>query len=45
MTINADSHQPEHLLRDFDKARARLIEAGYTQIARFAPREVRFEPR
>jgi len=44
VTINADAHQPEHLLRDFDKARARLIDAGYTQIARFAQRETRFEP-
>lgn len=43
-TINADAHHPEHLLRDFERAAARLAEAGYTQIARFAEREVRFEP-
>ena len=44
VTISADAHQPEHLLRDFDKAAARLAEAGYTQVARFAGREKRFEP-
>jgi histidinol-phosphatase (PHP family) len=43
VTISADAHQPEHLLRDFDKAAARLAEAGYTQVARFAGREKRFE--
>jgi len=43
VTVNADAHQPEHLLRDFDKAAARLIEAGYTQIARFKSRESWFE--
>ena len=44
VTISADAHQPEHLLRDFDKAAQRLAVAGYTQIARFANRETRFEP-
>lgn len=43
VTISADAHQPEHLLRDFDKAAARLAEAGYTEVARFAGREKRFE--
>ena len=28
VTISADAHQSEHLLRDFDKAAARLAEAG-----------------
>jgi histidinol-phosphatase (PHP family) len=44
VTINADAHQPDHLLRDFDKAATRLSEAGYSQVARFANREVRYEP-
>ena len=44
VTISADAHQSEHLLRDFDKAAARLAEAGYTHVARFAGRERRFEP-
>ena len=44
VTINADAHQPEHLLRDFDRAAQRLSEAGYTHVARFRRREVRFEP-
>lgn len=43
VTISADAHQPEHLLRDFDKAAARLAEAGYTRVARFANREKRFD--
>lgn len=43
VTISADAHQPEHLLRDFDKAAARLAEAGYTRVARFANRERRFD--
>ena len=43
VTISADAHQPEHLLRDFDKAASRLAAAGYTQVARFAGREKRFE--
>jgi histidinol-phosphatase (PHP family) len=44
VTISADAHQPEHLLRDFVKAAQRLSAAGYTAIARFANRETRFEP-
>jgi histidinol-phosphatase (PHP family) len=43
VTISADAHHTEHLLRDFDKAAARLREAGYTQVARFAESEKRFE--
>lgn len=42
-TISADAHQPEHLLRDFDRAAARLAEAGYAQVTRFHQRQVRFE--
>lgn len=44
VTISADAHHPDHLLRDFKKAAARLVEAGYTRVARFAGREKRFEP-
>jgi histidinol-phosphatase (PHP family) len=44
VTINADAHQPDHLLRDFDRAAARLREVGYDSIARFAHRERHFEP-
>jgi histidinol-phosphatase (PHP family) len=44
VTISADAHQPEHLLRDFKRAADRLADAGYDQVARFAQREVRFEP-
>lgn len=44
VTINADAHLPEHLLRDFDRAAQRLSDAGYTHVARFANREVRYEP-
>lgn len=43
VTISADAHHPDNLLRDFDKAAARLAEAGYTRVARFAGRERRFE--
>jgi histidinol-phosphatase (PHP family) len=44
VTLNADAHQPEHLLRDFERGAARLAEAGYTHVARFANRTVRLEP-
>lgn len=44
MTINADAHHPEHLLRDFGKATQRLVDAGYNEIARFANRQARMEP-
>jgi histidinol-phosphatase (PHP family) len=44
VTINADAHQPDHLLRDFDRAAERLANAGYTHIARFAQRQTRFDP-
>jgi histidinol-phosphatase (PHP family) len=43
ITISADAHQTDHLLRDFDKAAARLSDAGYTHIARFAQRQKRME--
>jgi len=44
MTINADAHQAQHLLRDFDKAVERMRDAGYTQVARFANRTIHMEP-
>jgi histidinol-phosphatase (PHP family) len=44
VTINADAHQPEHLLRDFDRAADRLAQAGYSEVARFINRESTFEP-
>jgi len=43
VTISADAHQPEHLLRDFERAAERLSKAGYSQVARFCGREKRFE--
>lgn len=44
VTISADAHQPEHLLRDFGRAAQRLAEAGYTQVARLSQREITLEP-
>lgn len=44
MTINADAHQGEDLVRDFDRAVQRMRDAGYTQIARFEGRQVHLEP-
>jgi histidinol-phosphatase (PHP family) len=44
VTINADAHQPEHLLRDFGKAAERLAAAGYDEVARFERRQIRMEP-
>ena len=44
VTISADAHQPKHLLRDFAAAARQLIEAGYDEVARFARREVSWEP-
>jgi histidinol-phosphatase (PHP family) len=43
VTISADAHQTDHLLRDFDKAAARPRDAGFTHVARFANREKWFE--
>jgi histidinol-phosphatase (PHP family) len=39
VTLSADAHAPDHLLRDFDRGAARLAEAGYDQVARFTQRE------
>jgi hypothetical protein len=44
VTISADAHHPDHLLRDFTRAADLLAEAGYDEVARFAAREIRFEP-
>ncbi len=42
VTLSADAHQPDHLLRDFDRGAERLRAAGYDRIARFRERERRF---
>jgi histidinol-phosphatase (PHP family) len=44
LTISADAHQADHLLRDFKRAAERLAAAGYAHVARFANRKARFEP-
>jgi histidinol-phosphatase (PHP family) len=44
VTLSADAHRSEHLLRDFFAAAQRLRDAGGTRIARFAQRAVRHEP-
>ncbi|MHC4709531.1 MAG: histidinol-phosphatase HisJ family protein [Planctomycetota bacterium] len=44
VTLSADAHDPTHLLRDFPAAARMLRDAGYDQVARFADRQVRFEP-
>jgi histidinol-phosphatase (PHP family) len=44
VTLSADAHQPDHLIRDFDLGAERLASAGYTQVARFAQRKRRMEP-
>lgn len=43
-TISADAHEPAHLARDFPRAMGLLERAGFTRVARFAGRRVRFEP-
>jgi len=43
VTISADAHEPDHLLRDFPRAAQRLVKAGYEEVARFAGRERTFE--
>jgi len=44
VTLSADAHQPEHLLRDFPRGTERLREAGYTHLMRFRERERIAEP-
>lgn len=44
VTISADAHQPAFLVRDFAAAAERLSQAGYTAVARFAGRQITFEP-
>lgn len=43
VTLSSDSHRPEDLVRDFDRGAARLREAGYEQLTRFAGRRRRQE--
>ena len=38
LLINADAHRPDHLTRDFDRARVLAREAGYTELVRFDKR-------
>lgn len=40
VTLSADAHQREHLLRDFEKGMQRLHEAGYEHITRFQARKL-----
>lgn len=44
VTISADAHHPDFLVRDFAAAAERLKQAGYGEVARFAARRVTFEP-
>ncbi|MCP3904721.1 MAG: histidinol-phosphatase HisJ family protein [Planctomycetes bacterium] len=43
VTLSADAHQSGHLLRDFDRGAARLADAGFTRLARFAGRQVTYD--
>ena len=43
VTLSADAHRPEHLLRDFARGAELLIDAGFERIARFAERRVTFD--
>lgn len=38
LLINADAHRPDHLTRDFDRARDLAREAGYTRLVRYEQR-------
>jgi histidinol-phosphatase (PHP family) len=38
LLINADAHSPEHLVRDFERARALAREAGYSELVRYERR-------
>ena len=38
LLINADAHRPEHLTRDFDRARDLARRAGYTELVRYEAR-------
>jgi histidinol-phosphatase (PHP family) len=44
VTLSADAHRPEHLLRDFQRGVERLRAAGYAEVARFAGRRRSFSP-
>lgn len=35
LLINADAHQPDHLTRDFDRARELARQAGYAELVRY----------
>jgi histidinol-phosphatase (PHP family) len=38
LLINADAHHPDHLTRDFDKARTLALDAGYSSVVRYESR-------
>lgn len=42
--VNADAHRPDHLLRSFPQAVARLADVGYRQVVRFADRQMHTQP-
>lgn len=44
VTLSSDGHIPEHVLFEFEKGLAQLMEAGFTTISRFRERERWFEP-
>jgi histidinol-phosphatase (PHP family) len=44
VTLSADAHFPEHLVRDFERGAARIADAGYREIARFRERRRWMEP-
>jgi histidinol-phosphatase (PHP family) len=44
VTLSADAHEPDHLLRDFERGAQWLLEAGYRELARFNGRKRTFEP-
>lgn len=43
VTLSADAHQGDHLLRDFERGAQRQRDAGYADIARFEGRKMRLE--
>ena len=44
LLIGADAHRPEHLVRDFGRARALAREAGYAELVRYEKRSKIPEP-
>lgn len=44
VTLSSDAHRPEDITRAFVRGAARLREAGYNEVARFAQREITMCP-